>query len=193
MLETAKGDAMTGTQDLRAEHAGVGRILSIMDVMARQMRAGASPNHDDLDHVIEFLRIFVDQCHHAKEEQLLFPALRTAGITAVDETLRILTAEHTHGRELVARIATAAGRLPGEEDYDNDGLVQAMTEFTALLRAHIRREENDCFSVADRELPPAVQDELNEGYDRIEREVVGEGRHEVFHELLDRLSKAYAR
>jgi len=66
-----------------------------------------------------------------------------------------------------------------------------MSGYTDLLRAHIRREEDDCFDVADRELPAAVQTELAEGYERIEREVVGGGVHEGFHALLDRLGDAY--
>jgi hypothetical protein len=36
-----------------------------------------------------------------------------------------------------------------------------------------------------------VQDKLAVGYERIERDVVGEGVHEGFHALLDRLSQAY--
>jgi hypothetical protein len=37
-----------------------------------------------------------------------------------------------------------------------------------------------------------VQAELEEGYERIEREVVGGGVHEAFHALLDRLGEMYA-
>jgi hemerythrin-like domain-containing protein len=29
---------------------------------------------------MEFLTVFVDKCHHGKEEEFLFPALEAAGI-----------------------------------------------------------------------------------------------------------------
>ena len=182
---------MSATEDLRSEHVGVGRMLGIMDAMALRLRAGEPVEPGDLASSIEFLRVFVDQCHHTKEEQLLFPAMRAANLTDAEETIIILLADHVRGREGAARIADAAQRIAGGEEPATSGLGQAMSEYTRLLHAHIRREENDCFDVADRGLPPAVQDELVEGYERIERDVVGEGRHEAFHALLDTLSQTY--
>lgn len=182
---------MKATADLRSEHVGVGRMLGIMDAMAIRLRAGEPVTPDDLASSIEFLQVFVDQCHHTKEEQLLFPAMRAAGLTAAEETIIILLADHVRGREGAARIADAARRLAEGEEPAASELAESMSEYTGLLHAHIRREENDCFDIADRDLPPAVQDELVEGYERIERDVVGEGRHEAFHALLDRLSLTY--
>mgnify|MGYP001793698592 CR=1 FL=1 len=181
---------MSATADLRSEHVDVGRMLAIMDAMAERVRAGDRPDSGQLAEGIEFLRVFVDKCHHTKEQQLLFPALRTANVRSVDEVLEVLLADHVHGRETVARIAAAAQR-PSDEDAANAELAAAMADYTALLHAHIRREENDCFDVADRELPIAVQDELAVGYARIERDVLGEGVHEGFHALLARLARTY--
>jgi hemerythrin-like domain-containing protein len=182
---------MTATADLRSEHGGVDRMLRIMDGMAERVRAGERADPDALAEVIEFLRVFVDQCHHTKEEQLLFPALRAAGITSVEATIETLLAEHAQGRATVARIVAAAASPADGADAVQEPLAEVLGEYTQLLRAHIRREEGDCFSVADRELPAAVQIGLNEGYDRIESEVVGEGRHEAFHAMLDRLAAVY--
>ena len=182
---------MKATEDLRSEHVGVGRMLGIMDAMFARLGAGGSVAPDDLASCIEFLRVFVDQCHHGKEEQLLFPAMRAADLTDAEETIIILLAEHMRGREGAARIADAAQRIAEGAEPATSGLGEAMSDYTRLLHAHIRREENDCFDVADRALPPAVQDEVVEGYERIERDVVGEGRHKAFHALLDTLSQTY--
>ena len=37
-----------------------------------------APEH--LDQLFEFFGVFVDRCHHGKEEALLFPALEAVGI-----------------------------------------------------------------------------------------------------------------
>lgn len=182
---------MSGTADLRSEHIGVGRMLGIMDAMAGRVRTGTPLDVGDLTQVIEFLRVFVDQCHHTKEEKLLFPAMRAANMISSEKTIVALLADHVQGREAVARIAAATQRLEDGDESAGSELVDAIAAYTGLLHAHIRREENDCFDAADRELPVAVQDELNEGYDRIEREVVGGGVHEAFHALLDRLWQFY--
>lgn len=182
---------MTATSDLRSEHQGVGRMLGIMDAMAGIARDGGRLDVGDLTQMIEFLRVFVDKCHHAKEEQLLFPAIAAANLTAVQATVDILMAEHAQGREAVAAIASATERLEAGDDTANAEFATLLPSYTHLLHAHIRREENDCFGPADRELPAAVQAQLDAGYDRIERDVVGEGIHEAFHALLDRMSVTY--
>jgi len=182
---------MKATADLRSEHGGVARMLGIMDAMAARARRGEHIDLDDLEHVIEFLRVFVDTCHHAKEEQLLFPAIEAAGLTVVEPTLALLLEEHARGRAAVARIGAALRGLAVTDEATLAELALALTAYTELLRAHIDREENDCFDPADRDLPAAVQDELEEGYERIEVEVVGGGVHEAFHALLERLGETY--
>ncbi len=182
---------MTATADLRSEHVGVGRMLGIMDAMARRAKEGEKPDLGDLAQVIEFLRVFVDRCHHAKEEDLLFPAMRAADLVSAEPTIEILLDDHVQGRATVARIAAATQAIGEGSESAVQELADSFSDYTRLLHAHIRREENDCFNVADRELSSFAQQELAEGYDRIERDVVGEGVHESFHALLDRLSEAY--
>lgn len=182
---------MIATADLKSEHVGVGRMLGVMDEMAARARTGERLDADDLAQVVEFLRVFVDRCHHTKEERQLFQAIRAANMASVGETVVGPLAEHVQGREAVARIAAATERLAEGDESANAELAQAMPAYTQFLRDHIRREEADCFDAADRELPLPVQENLAERYERIEYEVVGEGVHERFHALLDRLTRTY--
>lgn len=179
------------TDDLRSEHSGVARILDIMDAIAAASRAGTRYNVDDVSQIIGFLRVFVDKCHHTKEELLLFPAIRAAEMTSVVDVIATLLSDHTQGRGSVSRIAALVPRLSEGDESANLELAETMSGYTQLLRDHIVREERDCFDLADRELPSDVQEDLAEGYERIELEVVGGGVHESFHALIDRLSQAY--
>lgn len=181
---------MSGTSDLRHEHVGVGRMLRIMEAVSARAGSGLPVATGDLHEIVGFLRVFVDRCHHGKEEEVLFPLLAAEGVTSVDETVRVLLTDHVVGRGLVARIAQATEAFESDPSAPGE-LASAMREYTALLHAHIRREENDCFSPADRELSAAAQQQLAEDYERIERDVIGPGVHEAFHELLDRLEHDY--
>lgn len=182
---------MNATADLRAEHEGVARMLDIMDAMARRARMGEPLDAADLSQTIEFLRVFVDRCHHAKEEGLLFPAIHAAKIASVEPTVAVLLEEHVRGRGVVATIELLAQRLGQGDEAARTDLADSLSSYTELLRDHIDREERDCFEVADRELPALYQDELAEGYERLEHDVIGEGVHEGFHALLERLSDTY--
>jgi hemerythrin-like domain-containing protein len=138
-----------------------------------------------------FLRVFVDACHHHKEEQLLFPALASEGISAAVEPIESLLAEHERGRALVSLLAAHLERAQEGEARALGGVGGLLGEYAHLLHAHIATEERIVFAMADEELPPEVQAELAEGYESVEREVIGQGRHEAFHELLDRLEATY--
>jgi hemerythrin-like domain-containing protein len=45
--------------------------------------------------------------------------------------------------------------------------------------------------MAERKLSEAVLTELSKGFDRIEEQKIGIGKHEEFHKLIDQLESAY--
>lgn len=182
---------MSGTADLRSEHRAVERMLDIMDAVAVSARRGDRVSTDDLGAAVEFLRVFVDACHHTKEERLLFPAMRAATIPGVEEMIGVLLADHERGRGTVTRIAESVSRMDAGDGTADPGLPDDLERYTTLLRAHIAREEAECFDAADRGLAPGVVADLREGYERVEADVVGAGVHEAFHALLDRLEREY--
>jgi len=86
----------------------------------------------------------------------------------------------------------AAFRVAGK------GHKKAMAAFAAaargygeLLTQHIFKEDNILYPMADNRLSPDQQASLEDCFADVERNVVGEGRHEEFHRLLERLGAAY--
>lgn len=172
---------MDATTDLRADHVGVIRTLDVLDSLAARAGDLTAADTTDLAECVEFLRVFVGGCHEAKEEQLLFPAIRSARLADADQMLDRLVADHGRARAAVDRIGTSQGTA----------LADAIGEYGAIVRPHLMLEENGCFDIADRELPAPTQKRLAEGYDLIEREAIGEGRRERFRALLRRLAETY--
>jgi hypothetical protein len=89
--------------------------------------------------------------HFEIEEQILFAGVEH--LLGPDPLIAELVAEHRQMEALVKRLAAAP-------DAD------ALGEFTALLRRHIRREENELFERLQQELPREVLDRLGEEIDR---------------------------
>lgn len=84
--------------------------------------------------------------HFEIEEQILFPALPG---TMAEE----LKTEHRELEKLVEKLRQAPSK-------------ERILEFTALLRRHIRREENDYFQKVQAELPRARLEEIGAAIDR---------------------------
>ncbi len=181
---------MKATQQLRDEHEGIKIMLSILGQVGRQLEGARNLNKEHFDGILDFLKVFVDKCHHAKEEELLFPALVVAGIRK-DGPVAVLLHEHEMGRNHTKAMKAAfAGYIAGDISLSKD-IAQNIDGYISLLRDHIEKENNVLFVMADNLLSENSQDELLEGFEKIEEERIGVGKHEEFHGLIKKLSGIY--
>ena len=68
------------TEMLEAEHRVIAKVIGAVPVLADQLDAGQAVDVGLLRDIVEFMRAFADQCHHGKEELLLFPLLGKKGV-----------------------------------------------------------------------------------------------------------------
>lgn len=183
---------MRATEQLMQEHRAIETMLNILESVCRELEAGEAVNAEHLDRILEFIRVFADQCHHGKEEDLLFPAMEMAGIPREGGPIGVMLIEHTHGREYVRGMSGAVSRYKAGEKGAVSDFVANARGYIALLRQHINKEDNILYRMADMHLSVEKQEELLEQFEQVERERIGPGKHEVFHKLLEQLGKVYA-
>jgi hemerythrin-like domain-containing protein len=183
---------MKPIQDLIMEHEAVKLTLKILDKICcniEQTGKISSPVH--LNQLIEFFIIFVDKCHHGKEEELLFPALEAIGVQKDGGPIGVMLSEHQQGREYVRKMNGSFSQY-NEGDHEAAAkLVKNAKAYIALLREHIDKEDNILFPIADNRLPEKKKAELWEGFETIETQKIGTGKHEEFHKMLERLEDVY--
>jgi hemerythrin-like domain-containing protein len=165
-------------------------MLSILGQGCHQLESTGNLNKEHLEGILEFLKVFVDKCHHGKEEELLFPALVAAGVPA-DGPIAVMLREHEMGRNYIKALSAAFARYTTEDKASSKDIVQNTQDYISLLSNHIEKENNILFAMADSHLSEERQDELFEGFERIEVERIGIGKHEEFHGLLKKLSGIY--
>jgi hemerythrin-like domain-containing protein len=68
---------------------------------------------------VDFVRNFADRCHHAKEEENLFPRMEARGVPRDGGPIGVMLFEHEEGRAYVRAIAGAI------DDYEADGIAAA--------------------------------------------------------------------
>lgn len=168
-------------------------MLEVLQRLCERMESADPFLTDHLDQVLEFLKVFVDTCHHGKEEDILFPALEKVGMTEKEDLINELLAEHRTGRDLVRDMGVALDGLKGGTENTSSVIADKAREYIALLQKHIQKENADLFPMAQRRLPQNEQEELAQHFDRLEKEKIGIGRHEEFHRQLEELSKTYLR
>jgi len=180
---------MEVTDILIEEHRIIERVLSAVETQARRLQAGTPVRPGFFLDATSFFRNFIDGCHHRKEEESFFMAMMDAGLSNQTGPVAIMIAEHEQGREYTRAMEKAARVLAGGQASARDDLTRNALEYVALLRQHIRRENNLVFKMAEQLIPPARQKELTEEFERIEREETGAGIHEKYHRLAEAMEK----
>ena len=183
---------MRWVDDLEAEHRAVGRMLKVLRAMAARLESGGKVTESDIAASLEFLKVFVDECHHAKEEKLLIPALAAAGVPVASGVVDLVIEEHAEGRHSVSEMRKhAAGMSMGDRGAAAAGFAAEAHGYSSLMERHIVREEAELYPRGEATLDEATQIALADSFDTMERDVIGPGVHEAFHEMLERLALAY--
>jgi hemerythrin-like domain-containing protein len=182
---------MTPADQLREEHQGIILMLRILEKVASKLEAKESVDPTHLEQIVEFFRVFADKCHHGKEEDLLFPALEKAGIPKDQGPIGVLLAEHQQGRGYLRGMAEAVDRQKKGNPKALPAYAENARNYIALLTQHIKKENNVLFPMGEKVLSKEIQEELVEGFEKIETERIGPGTHEELHKLLGHLEKIY--
>lgn len=178
-------------EQLMKEHAAIERMLVVLDAVCRRLESGEGVEPGHLDQVVAFFRGFADECHHEKEETVLFPALEKAGIPREGGPLGVMLHEHDQMRGYLRGLATAVERLRAGEVGAAMSLARNAGHYANTLRLHMDKENSALFRMAEMRLGPAKEEQLAEQFEAIETQKMGEGKHEELHALLDRLEEIY--
>lgn len=176
---------MKPIEDLIKEHGPIKLLLRILEKVNGQLEAGKGMNTTDLGNTVAFIREFADKCHHGKEENLLFPAMKENNIFEEMTLIDILIEEHKVGRNFVKNMAEAI------VEKNNEKFVENARGYIDLLDQHIDKENRILFPMANKSLSEEKQKELAMGFADVEKNIIGEGRHEELHAVIHKLKEAY--
>jgi hemerythrin-like domain-containing protein len=175
------------TEQLMTEHRAIERVIAALDKAADKIAAGETVSATTIEGALQFIRGFADQCHHAKEETVLFPALVRHGVPREMGPIGVMLSDHEHGRAFVRGMSAALPGYARGEQAAGAQLAENMRGYAGLLRAHIGKEDNVLYPLSDRVLSPAEQETMSAEFERLEREMTGPGEHERHLALIEEL------
>lgn len=144
---------------LRQEHRVIERVLDVLEALLDRHARGEPLATDALETCVTFFRLFADACHHAKEEDLLFPVLEERGVPRDGGPIGVMLYEHRVARGLVQRMGEALDRLEGDAPAEAE-VERAGREYIDLLRQHIAKEDNVLFQIGDQVMSETDQRDL---------------------------------
>jgi len=177
---------MRATQLLMEEHEIILRGLRVLGALADRAERGADVPARAVDEIIEFLIGFADTHHHHKEEEILFPALEVAGFPRDGGPVGVMLQEHDQGRGLIAALRQAAPQANSSPEA-RARFATVARGYAQLLSAHIDKENQVLFRMADQAIPREDQRRVDEAFDGFEREFAA--RRALHEGGVERLSK----
>jgi hemerythrin-like domain-containing protein len=151
---------MRATDLLMEEHLLIERALRMLLSLAERGKPGP-----EIAAALSFLSEFADGHHHAKEEEILFPALEEAGFPRDGGPVAVMLHEHDLGRSLIVRMRELSTL---ESELARAGFREAAKQYAELLGQHIQKENEVLFRLADRALEGAERRRVEEQFDAYE-------------------------
>lgn len=161
-------------QTMMEEHELILQVLASLHTAAEKLERGTAVERQDLANFGRFFRDFADKCHHGKEEDRLFVKMVEAGFPRESGPIAVMLYEHDAGRAEVRHlleIGSGSGPLSTAEKAQ---AVESIEQFVPLLFAHIQKENNILYPMAQRSIPDEQFLALNRTCADFDQEIRGE-------------------
>lgn len=163
----------TAIEKMLAEHRNIETVVKSLHDAIEALGRRQRLNVQKLRTVVEFLRVYADERHHGREENLFFPILIKRGVPAQGCPLAGLNHEHEKGRALVSVldewVTSYEQRRPGADH----GLRQTLQGITDLYKKHLWMEDAMVFPMAEKLLTEGDEQELSAQFGELDR-VIGQ-------------------
>ena len=172
---------MDATETLMAEHRLIEQALDALT-------AAGVPAKEELALFVAFLREFADARHHGKEENLLFKAMVASGFPAEGGPVGMMLHEHGLGRALIATMREKVEQSEAWSVEDSKAVAAAARGYAELLRAHIQKEDQVLYPMAEQHLPAAAKIQVSEACAEFDAGRPA-GEFEKFREIVQKLAR----
>ena len=137
------------TAVLKAEHQVILRVIGVLDRLMTKFESGGGLETGSLGKCVDFFRNFADACHHAKEEELLFPVLEKRGIPREQGPIGVMIYEHNLARGYTKDMGQALDARERGESGAEERFHAAARQYIELLGGHIAKEDQVLFNMGD--------------------------------------------
>lgn len=187
---------MQPTDVLAAEHRLIEQVLNCLEKVVEKAVEDKKLEKRTAGAVIDFCRSFVDGCHHAKEEDHLFPAMEARGFAGGCSPVVVMRREHELGRVYIQGMDAAAEAAALGDPEALKWFIEHAQSYVRLLREHIHKEDTCLFPAANHALTEKDQQKLLVAFEKVETEEMRRGTHDKYvllaNYLADRLGVAKA-
>ena len=182
---------MKATDILKQEHENIKLMLRIIEISTARIEIGGQVPVEDIEQMVEFLKVFVEGCHFKKEEDILASSLESADLPRETGPIGVMIAEHNTSKVNSDALGQAVAEYKKNDATVIPKIVESSSNYVELMTRHINRENNMLFPLADARLSDDEQGMLALKFDAVEQEEMGSEKCVQFIESLVRFRDSY--
>lgn len=177
---------------LEHEHREIQKVITLMSNLVGEMEQGNECEPSLLGEIVQFMRIFGEQCHHVKEEKALFSLLESKGVPATGCPIAVLVGEHRRGHELLNELAAASAKHKAGHRDARPAILDSLRALVDLYQQHIWKEEYLLFPMANKVLAAGDYDTLAKQFAAVESRI-GFDVHNAMEAMVDSIGKTQSK
>jgi hemerythrin-like domain-containing protein len=174
---------MRPTDILAKEHALVMLVTRVAEQEVRYMRDTGEYRSDEVREIVDFFELFTEACHDPKEEHILFARLVDRGLDADTGILGQFYREHAEFTERLREIVHWLRRDRKEGPLPVAELADMLDGYLHLMRAHVGREEELLYTLANGLLTDEDQEDILRAFATIDDTEASEGIQDRYSEI----------
>jgi hemerythrin-like domain-containing protein len=173
---------------LTREHHLIRDYTDKIQVAAEVYGWGEQPPLEFFELAIKFSDTFIDQYHHVKEEEILFPRLAASMNGELDEHLKALQNQHKTARVAVMELKRCLKGYFNGDRTQSSIFWRNLGTYTSFLRAHLNRENHIFLPWIERKLSESERKDLERQF-KIEENKLGKKFLATCKAMLDKMTQ----
>ncbi|MHB8149630.1 MAG: hemerythrin domain-containing protein [Desulfobulbia bacterium] len=170
---------------LMIEHRLIERMLAIIQDALAEARKTKKIDPVFVDTAVDFVQTYADRTHHGKEEDILFLALKTKGLSEPDQrVMDELIEEHVFGRITTKALVEANARYRNGDSAALEEIVRCLHTLVDFYPKHIAKEDAVFFPASRAYFSEAEDQAMLDEFWAFDRKMI----HEKYKAVVDELA-----
>lgn len=173
---------------LMIEHRLIEGMLSIIKIVLSKIESEQQVDPLVVDKAVDFIRVYADQTHHGKEEDILFRELRKK--TMSDDDQRImneLIEEHVLGRRTTKALVAANARYRNGDDTALSDISSKLQTLVDFYPKHIEKEDKIFFPSARAYFTDKEDQDIIQKFQTFDQKMI----HEKYKSVVEDFERAF--
>lgn len=170
---------------LMIEHRLIERMLAIIQDALAEARKTKKIDPVFVDTAVDFVQTYADRTHHGKEEDILFLALKTKGLSEPDQrVMDELIEEHVFGRITTKALVEANARYRNGDSSALEEIVRCLHTLVDFYPKHIEKEDTVFFPASRAYFSEAEDQAMLDEFWAFDRKMI----HEKYKAVVEKLA-----